>query len=331
MKNKILPIWIFLSASIGIANAQSGVILSDKTGWHRIGQKTVDFSKEKDEIAVTVADRFAAIKFLVKDAPITLNDLEITFESGDHQHLKINNSIKLEGESRVIDIKGSERNIKKITFTYKTLPNYKDKKARVEIWGKKTNVNRTKKEGSKEHSSNQMTPPKNQPTMNNPDPMVGSVTATNIPANEGKEINPNASKFGTEDTSRTAASPSIITSDKTGWHKIAERKVDFKTDRDEILVLGANRFSAIKFKSLDAPIMILGIKLNFDRGDVQEYALNTQIDPGKESIDITLNEGKERDLKRISFFYKTVANYKDEKGNIEVWGYKTNEETQSKR
>ena len=127
----------------GIANAQkTAVMLNDKTGWHRIGETTVDFQKDKDEVRVLVADRFASIKFLVEDAPIYLTSLEVFYESGDTQKMEINMPVKQKGESRTIDLNGGERNLKKIVFIYKTLPNRKDKKAHVEIWGLKTNADR---------------------------------------------------------------------------------------------------------------------------------------------------------------------------------------------
>ena len=127
----------------GIANAQkTAIMLNDKTGWHRIGETTVDFQKDKDEVRVLVADRFASIKFLVEDAPIYLTSMEVFYESGDTQKMDINMPIKLKGESRILDLNGGERNLKKIVFVYKTLPNRKDKKAHVEIWGLKTNADR---------------------------------------------------------------------------------------------------------------------------------------------------------------------------------------------
>ncbi|MEI6059663.1 MAG: hypothetical protein WCR72_03090 [Bacteroidota bacterium] len=67
--------------------------------------------------------------------------MEITYESGDKQDVKINQAIKTPGESHTIDLKGgSERRIKKIIFVYKTLPTSKDVKAHVEIWRLKTNT-----------------------------------------------------------------------------------------------------------------------------------------------------------------------------------------------
>ena len=130
------------AGSIGIASAQTpAVMVSDAAGWHKIAERTVDFKMDKDEIAVMGSDRFSTIKFKVTEAAIDLVSLEITYESGDKQDVKVNQTVKAPGESRVIDLKGgSERSIKKIIFVYKTLPNSKDEKAKVEIWGLKTNT-----------------------------------------------------------------------------------------------------------------------------------------------------------------------------------------------
>ena len=135
-----------LLATVGICGTavaqQPAVIISDKTGWHRIGKTTVDFKTETDEISVMGADRFAAIKFKVEDAPIDLISLEVFYETGDTQVVSVNMPIKLKGESRSIDLNGGERKLKKIAFVYKTLPNRKDAKGSVEVWGLKTNADK---------------------------------------------------------------------------------------------------------------------------------------------------------------------------------------------
>lgn len=116
------------------------IVTSDKKGWHKIGETTVNFKTERDQVLILVANKFAAIKFKVTDAPIHLMDLEVYYSSGDKQDIKINMPIEAAGESRVVDLNGGERNLKKIVFVYKTLPNHKDIKAHVEVWGLKTNT-----------------------------------------------------------------------------------------------------------------------------------------------------------------------------------------------
>ena len=124
---------------------QPAVMASDTKGWHKIGETTVSFKSEKDEIMVMGADKFAKIKFKVEDEPINLQSLEVYYDKGDKQDIMVNMPIKAPGESRVIDLNGGERDLKKIVFVYKTMANNQDKKAHVEVWGLKTNADKDKK------------------------------------------------------------------------------------------------------------------------------------------------------------------------------------------
>ncbi len=271
MKKTMKFILIASIAAIGSVKAQvPAVITSDKTGWHKISETTVDFKNERDEVTIMGADRFAAIQFKVEDAPINLISLEVFYESGDKQDIVVRTPIKAHGESRIIDLKGGERNLKKIAFVYKTIPNSKDQKAHVEIWGLKTNTN------------------------------------------EKNTI-----------TGSTTPQPSIIMSDKKGWHQIGSRSVDFVRDRDEILVLGADRFSAIQFRVTEASIQLMNLEVYYESGDKQNIDVNSPIMAGEDSKVINLNGG-ERSLKKIVFVYKTIPNQTAEKATVEVWGLKTN-------
>jgi len=143
MKKLLITLILAMTVCIGAANAQQPkVVVNDKTGWHKIGETTVDFKKETDEIIVMGADRFASIKFKVTEAPIDLVSIMVYYESGDAQSVSTLMQINAPGESKTINLNGGERSLKKIVFVYKTLPNRKDVKAHVEIWGLKTNTDR---------------------------------------------------------------------------------------------------------------------------------------------------------------------------------------------
>jgi hypothetical protein len=141
MKKVILSLFACLLFSASYAQ-KPAVVTSDKTGWHKIGETTVDFKNEKDEVAVMVADRFASLKFKVDEAPIEINNIDVIFEEGDSQNIKVMLTTKNAGEeTREVELKGAaERSIKKIVLHYKTLANRQDKKAHVEIWGRKSNA-----------------------------------------------------------------------------------------------------------------------------------------------------------------------------------------------
>src|SRR6185369_15011046 len=137
---KLILFSLLVAGSYGKMFSQKpGVVISDKDGWHKIGETTVDFKTEQDEIAVIGADKFSSVKIKVDKEPIRLESFDIYFENGGKQSVVIAKEIKNPGETREVKIEGGERSLKKVEFTYKTMPNPSDKKAHLELWGYKTN------------------------------------------------------------------------------------------------------------------------------------------------------------------------------------------------
>lgn len=145
MKNlKIIVFVLLLAVNYNVVSAQQpGVVLSDKSGWHKIGETTANFSHEKDEILIVGASRFSQIKIKVTDAPVNLKSFEIHFDKGDVQNVTVGEQIKAAGETKVVQLDGKgERIIRKITFRYNTADGSTDKKAHIEVWGLKTNADK---------------------------------------------------------------------------------------------------------------------------------------------------------------------------------------------
>jgi hypothetical protein len=143
MKKITMFLLLAIAIAYGSAHAQS-VVVSDKTGWHKIGSRTIDFKNDKDEITVMGADKFSSIKFKVNDAPVNLQNVEVYYETGDKQEIAVNSPIGPTMESKAFNLNGGERSLKKISFDYNTLPNMKDEKAEIEVWGLKTNQDEKK-------------------------------------------------------------------------------------------------------------------------------------------------------------------------------------------
>lgn len=155
MKKVMIMMVLAIAGWLGRTAAQTpAVVWSDKSGWHKIGEKVVDLKMERDEILVMGADKFSALKFKVTDAPIEILEAEVTFESEDNiigrdkkalaqnkQTIPVNTPLQAGTETRIFELTGGgQYEIDKISFRYKTLPNAKDKKARIEIWGFKSVV-----------------------------------------------------------------------------------------------------------------------------------------------------------------------------------------------
>lgn len=140
---KKIAVLMLLAMAVAYASAQS-VVVSDKAGWHKIGSRTIDFKNDNDEISVMGADKFSSIKFKINDAPVTLQNVEVFYETGDKQQIAVNSPIGPSMESKEYNLTGGERSLKKIAFDYQTLPNIKEEKAEIEVWGLKTNEDENK-------------------------------------------------------------------------------------------------------------------------------------------------------------------------------------------
>lgn len=108
-----------------------------KAPWKFIADKNVGWGVDHDVIHTgNVNDDFRQIKLKVTDGPLKMYDMKIHFDNGDVQDVAIRNIIRQGGESRVIDLAGGLRHIKKIEFWYET-KGFAKGKARVAVWGRK--------------------------------------------------------------------------------------------------------------------------------------------------------------------------------------------------
>ncbi len=300
MKKKILTVFA-LALSVSILSAQQpAVMLSTEAGWHKIAETTVDFKTERHEVKVLVEDRFSAIKFQVADAPIDLQDLEIWMEDGTKQEVAVRTPVEKDHESREISLKGGSNNIDKIVMVYKTLPNRKDEKATVIIYGFKS--------GSKN-------------TVNTTHEKEGTISRDrDLATKNDRERAPKASN---NTPKSTMPIPEVELSDKTGWHEIGETNVSFKNEKDELAIMGANRYAKLKFKVTEAGIIIESMMLTYGDGTKQDIPVKSTFKEGEESriIDIP---GAEKDITRIAFVYHTIPNQQKEKAHVEIFGLKTN-------
>jgi hypothetical protein len=138
MKKTMIVLAVLCAVVVNFALAQTpSVMLSDKPGWHKIGEVKADFKMENQSISVMGKDQFKSILLKVTDAPINIENVTIVFENGETQDVSVKSELKAGSETRQIDLKGGSPEIKEINFTYKTMPNQKEDKAHVELYGLK--------------------------------------------------------------------------------------------------------------------------------------------------------------------------------------------------
>lgn len=133
---KIILALLILAGNAVMAQAPK-VVVSDKDGWHKIGETTVNFKNETDKVIIVGANRFRKIKIQVSDAPIRLESFTIVPEHGDSEVVQVGQEFKTPGETKTVDF-GKEKSIKRVDFKYKTIGDG-NTKGKVAVWGYKTN------------------------------------------------------------------------------------------------------------------------------------------------------------------------------------------------
>jgi len=118
-----------------------------------------------------------------------------------------------------------------------------------------------------------------------------------------------------------AQKPEVVTKKEPGWHKIGDAKVDFKSDKDQFVILGRDRFKSLRFKVTDAPVRIDDVQIFYEGGGKENISVKADLNPGTESEVINLKNGS-AELKKVVFVYKTLANSNVDKAEIELWGLK---------
>lgn len=118
-----------------------------------------------------------------------------------------------------------------------------------------------------------------------------------------------------------AQKPEVVTSGKPGWHKIGDASVNFKTDKDEFIVLGKDRFKSIQLKVTDAPVHVEDLQVFYEGGGKEDVAIKEDFNAGSKSRVIPL-KNHSAEINKVVFIYRTKPNAKVEKAHIELWGLK---------
>lgn len=137
MKKLILGLSVILFTAT-IIHAQKPEVVTEKSaGWHKIGESKVNFKTEKDKFVVLGADRFKAIQIKVKDSPVHIDDMEVTYEGGLRETVSIRSDLAAGSTSAPFNLKNNSAEIRNVSFVYKTVENNTTQKATIELWGLK--------------------------------------------------------------------------------------------------------------------------------------------------------------------------------------------------
>ena len=129
---------LFLAAVVAsVANCASAP--SYAADWEMLGSRSVSDRAEVDVISVAGEGNFTAIKIKVEGRAVQFHDVKIHFANGGVQDVQLRSVIRAGDESRVIDVNGGDRFIRKVEFVYdaQTRRRHRNGGARIVLYGKK--------------------------------------------------------------------------------------------------------------------------------------------------------------------------------------------------
>ena len=107
---------------------------AEKGKWEKLGERTVDGKIDKDTIMVGREDGvFDSIRVKVEGSAVEIFDIKVFFANGTTYEPKTKLVFGKDTWSRVFDLPGDKRVIRKVEMKYGNLPG--GGKGRVELWG----------------------------------------------------------------------------------------------------------------------------------------------------------------------------------------------------
>lgn len=143
---KKILVMVFLAVAFGLSGLTYGQQTSkDKGDWEKIGEATLNLSEDygifdwdRDRIeSVSANEKYSAIKFKAKDAKVNLTNVEVEYENGKKEDLKLQSSLNVNSESKALPL-DTRQELDKVTLNFLKDESARADKAVVEIWGLKS-------------------------------------------------------------------------------------------------------------------------------------------------------------------------------------------------
>jgi hypothetical protein len=110
--------------------------LSAEAEYVLLGEKEVNFLVDRDELVVGPKDgKFRRLRFEVEKNDLEMLKVLVTYGNGKIETVPVRHVFKEGSRSRIIDLSGQRRIIKKITFFYKTVGSLLEGRALIRVYG----------------------------------------------------------------------------------------------------------------------------------------------------------------------------------------------------
>jgi hypothetical protein len=134
---RLLPLLLplYLTTAGCIAEARPAEAHAMRNGYVYLGERFVNGGYDHDVIHVGRADgRFTSMMLVVENAPVEVFDVDVTFGNGERYRIPTRLVFGPDTTTRMIDLPGGARFIKRVDFRYGNLRGAGQ--AKVELWAR---------------------------------------------------------------------------------------------------------------------------------------------------------------------------------------------------
>ena len=136
MNYKLNSILKSLIVFLTLISLNTSEVSAQKGNWEKLGSRKVNFTLDKDVIQLGAKEgAFSKLMIKVTGGAINMHKMVVQYGNGGKEEIPLKHSFSKGRNSRMIDLKGKLRLIKKVTFWYDS-KNRPGKKATLHLLGK---------------------------------------------------------------------------------------------------------------------------------------------------------------------------------------------------
>lgn len=137
MNKLYTAVLLLLLAITQLSCGSSRRTLTVEEGWELLGEMKVDFARDKDKLEVSSVTNYTAIRFKVEKRDVKIKDLKVVYANLDKLEPAIDEEIKADQYSKVIELGQEGKLIRSIEFRYRTTGNLFKGRGNVLVFGRR--------------------------------------------------------------------------------------------------------------------------------------------------------------------------------------------------
>lgn len=127
---------VLLLVVIALFSFKPPIRRGDGKTWEYLGSRKVNFGIDRDEIPVTFFEgSFSKLRLKITNGSLNMHKMIVVYGNGVRDEIEMRHHFSKRAPTRIIDLNGNRRVIKKVIFWYDT-KNVSNRRATIQLYGR---------------------------------------------------------------------------------------------------------------------------------------------------------------------------------------------------